>query len=335
MAAPTEATAPSTRRFALDRRHVYILPTRHGLAFGIALLVMLIGAINYANSLGYLLTFLLGGGALVSLLHTYRNMAGLVFRVGEPEPAFDGDRVIVPVSVDNRGGRARFALCLSIPEPVSHKGTPRRWRLKQRETFEVSAFSADANAIAQHAIGFRAPRRGVHELAGLHVSSRFPLGLFRAWSVLQPRTADTASIVYYVYPAPKGHAPLPVPVETNTQRDRVTRRGREDFAGLRDYQRGDPPRHIHWKAVARGQGVPVKEFAGDGSAQIQLDYQDTVGALELRLSQLARWVIDAHAMDLTFAVRLPNTYIGFGSGPRHRRRCLDALAEAPGAQDSD
>ncbi|MDH4114732.1 MAG: hypothetical protein OEU89_04615, partial [Burkholderiaceae bacterium] len=42
----------------LDRRRVYILPTTPGLAFGVAVLVLLVGSINYSLQLGYLLTFL-------------------------------------------------------------------------------------------------------------------------------------------------------------------------------------------------------------------------------------------------------------------------------------
>ena len=45
----------------LDRRHVYIFPTRHGFTLGVMLVVILLGAINYDNALGYLLAFLLGG----------------------------------------------------------------------------------------------------------------------------------------------------------------------------------------------------------------------------------------------------------------------------------
>ena len=42
----------------LDRKRIYILPTRRGLLFAVFLLVMLLGSINYALSLGFVLTFL-------------------------------------------------------------------------------------------------------------------------------------------------------------------------------------------------------------------------------------------------------------------------------------
>ena len=43
----------------LERRSLYILPTREGLYFGAMLGVILIAATNYANGLAYALAFLL------------------------------------------------------------------------------------------------------------------------------------------------------------------------------------------------------------------------------------------------------------------------------------
>ena len=329
MAATSVEVVPSAmRRFSLDRRRVYILPTRHGIAYGVALMVMLVGSINYANSLGYSLTFLLGAVGLVTLLHTYRNMVGLVLRVGEPTPIFEGDRVVVPISVDNRTGRERFGICLSIPEPATFPAQPRRRRIKRREILGVSTSGIAPRCIAQHSVTFRATRRGVHDLIGLQVSSRFPLGLFRAWSVLE-RQGASESLTYTVYPAPIGSAPLPEPIESTAQRDQRTRKGREDFAGLREYQRGDPPRSIHWKAVARGQGIPVKEFAGEGSGELDLKFDQTTGGLETRLSQLSRWLLEAEANGWSYSLHLPGASLDGGTGPTHQRQCLEMLAEVP------
>ena len=66
-------TLPQT----LDRKRVYIFPTRYGFVFILVLFAMLLGSMNHNNNLGFLLTFLLSGMALVSILHTYRNMIGL------------------------------------------------------------------------------------------------------------------------------------------------------------------------------------------------------------------------------------------------------------------
>ncbi len=59
----------------LGQRRVYILPTAGGLMFGVTILLMLIGSINYNLNLGYVLVFLLAGNGMVSMLHTWRNLA--------------------------------------------------------------------------------------------------------------------------------------------------------------------------------------------------------------------------------------------------------------------
>src|SRR3972149_4595322 len=83
---------PETGTIFLAQRRVYILPTRHGITFGLALLLMLICSINYTLSLGYALTFLLAGMGLVSMLHTYRNLAHLYVSAARVEPVFVGEQ---------------------------------------------------------------------------------------------------------------------------------------------------------------------------------------------------------------------------------------------------
>jgi hypothetical protein len=61
------ARGPHVGDLRLDRRRVYILPTRAGLLFGLALFTMLLTAINYALALGYALTFLLAGVGLADI----------------------------------------------------------------------------------------------------------------------------------------------------------------------------------------------------------------------------------------------------------------------------
>ena len=55
------------------RRRIYIFATRQGMFFTFLLLVMLVLAINYSNSMAYVMTFLLGSLLMISMLHTYRN----------------------------------------------------------------------------------------------------------------------------------------------------------------------------------------------------------------------------------------------------------------------
>ena len=81
-------TPPESGTVELVHRRVYIVPTRLGWFFGGTLIVLLIGSINYALSLGFALTFLLGGLGLVGMVHTARNLARIAVSAGRAEPVF-------------------------------------------------------------------------------------------------------------------------------------------------------------------------------------------------------------------------------------------------------
>jgi hypothetical protein len=113
---------PPQNRVQLGRRRIYIMPSRYGIWFTSTLLVMLFGAINYNNSLGYLLTFLLASLGLVSILYTYRNLAGLTVEVGKAQAVFVGEMADFKLLIDNQAQAARYALIGNLPlPPVSGK----------------------------------------------------------------------------------------------------------------------------------------------------------------------------------------------------------------------
>jgi hypothetical protein len=63
--------APEPAPIILTQRRVYVLPTAAGLSYGTALIVILLGAMNYNLSLGHALVFLLAGLGVVTILHTF------------------------------------------------------------------------------------------------------------------------------------------------------------------------------------------------------------------------------------------------------------------------
>ena len=67
-----QARLPLTDTVTLTQRNVYILPTRPGLMLAATLLVLLVASINYQLNLGYLLTFLLAGSAVLGLMPSGR-----------------------------------------------------------------------------------------------------------------------------------------------------------------------------------------------------------------------------------------------------------------------
>jgi len=299
----TRGLGPEHGPVRLDRSRVFILPTASGLLFAGMLLVMLFGAINYNNSMAHLFTFLVGSMAMVSILHTYRNLAQLSFTVGKAPPVFAGSRAGFEILVTNPGASPRYALRLHSP------GQPAvTLDLKGRHTGTAMLYR-------------EARQRGVLPLGRWTVSTRYPLGLFRAWAHLDLRAQCL------VYPRPAQHRPVPQDPAYRPHQTGDRGRGVDDFAGFRPYRPGDSPRHVFWKAAARDQALLVKQFGGDRADEVWLDWDTLPGMdTEARLSQLCRWVLDAHRNQQAWGLRLPGIEIGIASGERHKHRCLEALA---------
>jgi len=294
---------PEPGTIYLRQNRVYILPTRPGLAFAMALGVMLIGSINYNLSLGYILTFLLASMGLVAILHTFRNLVHLHITPGRVEPVFAGEVAWFELFVENRSAYDRCAIAL--------------WR--QGKVTQCDVASARGTTVS---VPVTAQRRGWLAPGRITVDTRFPVGLLRAWSYIQP---DMRCLVY---PRPDdGLLPLPEPSGSAGEK-RVASGGNDDFAGLRAYQASDSPRHIDWKAAARGRGLQTKLFSGRAAAELWLDWNQLPAHLDLesKLSRLTRWVISAEQDGLRYGLRLPGVELAPGTGEAHRIACLRELA---------
>ncbi len=287
----------------LRYRRVYILPTRNGLMFAGLLAVLWVGAINYNNSLAFILAFLLGAVAMVSILHTFRNLIGLKVSAATPEPVFAGDEARFPILLESRGSRARTAIGL-------------QYQGEMQGITDVPATHAQRLELRMPA-----PQRGWLSAERFALFTIYPLGLFKAWSWVD---LDARCVVY---PAPEqGAVPAPpggAAAERGTQRGR----GAEDFDGLRAYRTGDPPRHIAWRSVARGLPPQTKTFTGEASSRLWLEWRN-VEALprERALSRLCRWIVDAEAEGRPYGLRLPGIELAPAQGPAHYHRCLRSLA---------
>ncbi len=290
-------------RAALERRYLYILPTRAGMLFAIILLGMLLGAINYSLGLGFVLVFWLGGVGVVAMLHTWRNLAHLAFTAGRMTPVFAGEIAHFNLVAHDPDHRPRYAiaLCRGQEAPVY----------------------ADivAGGKAEFSLAIASQSRGWLKPGRITAFTEYPLGLFHAWGYIE---LDAACLVY-PRPAPPG-SPLPAYSLEARPQGRHTAGGDEDFCGLRAYKTGDSMRRIDWKASSREQGLYTKEFQGQGQQLLWLAWDMTAGDTEVRLSLLTRWVLDAHEAGCAWGLRLPGQEIRPASGEVQLRACLQALA---------
>jgi uncharacterized protein (DUF58 family) len=288
----------------LRRGRIYILPTALGFAYAAMVFAMLMGGMNYGNNLGLALTFLFVSLGLVAMHHCHGTLSGLGLRLVATEPSFAGNPVEFRLLLDNAAVTSRPGVYVS-PD------------LRTRGPL------VDVPALGSAAAHLSVPseRRGRLPLSRFVIATRHPLGLFRAWAVVHP---DYSAIVW-PRPAPRGVSPPSVETDTGGAQDRA--RGDDDFAGLRRFQAGDSLRRIAWKAYARGQGLHTKQYAGTDVTSHVFDWDSLAGLEpEARLSQLCRWVLDAHERGEAFGLRLPGQVIDPNIGTAHRQYCLNALA---------
>ncbi len=300
----------------LDRRRVYIFPSRAGATLGVMLVIILLGAINYDNALAYLLAFLLGGLVMVAMLHTYRNLAGLRLLGAQARPVFAGEDAAFDCLIENTTVRPRYNVDVSAwPRGLSRE--QRRYQRRFTRRFDIEAAGSAGVAVI-----VEAHRRGWLTLDRIMLETGYPLGILRAWAYLEPRARCL------VYPAPRGELPLPGALASGVGGRATAQLGVDDFAGLRRYTPGDPVRAIAWKTMAKAQDIMVKRFHGHSAAELWLSWEAAApaGRLEARLSQLCAWVLEAARSGAAYGLDLPGTRIEPGRGARHRERCLATLA---------
>ncbi|MBF0274647.1 MAG: DUF58 domain-containing protein [Nitrospinae bacterium] len=295
---------PASRSITLTQKSIFILPSREGYAFTVILLIVLLSAINYQNSLLFASFFLLSSLFIVSILHTFRNLDGLTLISGNVQPVFAGEEAFFTIVLQRNGDRTYEALRLG-------------WNENMMKTVDITEKNEE-----RVLVGFLTKQRGVINPGRLLVETNYPVGLLRAWTWID------LELSCLVYPSPVKMGAIPetfVSSDDGTQMNRFE--GADDFSGLRKYQAGDSLRNVAWKNLARGHGLHTKEFVAYTDRKVWLDWE-TFGGMdkELRLSGICFWVTELSRTGDEYGLKLPNQEISIGRGEEHRNNCLKALA---------
>lgn len=290
----------------LPRRRIYILPSRFGLVYALALLFLQLGALNYNNNAAILLGLIFASIALLSAVSSVRFLSRLALDGFAADDAFAGDV------------QACTLVLRSLHGPVAGE---LRVRVDGIEaTLDYDGDTATARWLCP------AGGRGRHPLGRVRVSTGYPLGMFHAWCVLDPREQRL------VFPAPETPpAPWPEAGDPATGRTAHAWRGDEEWHALREFRRGDSLRDIAWKTSARHDRWLVAEMQSPSRSPALRFGLDQVAHLEREhgLSRLCRWVLQAEASQQMWMLDLGTRVIGPGGGGQQRRVALAALAELP------
>ena len=293
----------------LTSRRIYILPTREGIIYALLILIMLAAAINFNNSLVFFFTFLMAGVGIISMHMTQENLINLQFSIAHVKPVFCFQSLNLPLrisqSVDKRWQKKlnNYSIAIQLPEQPA----PDRTDVYHNESTLVQLSSPTI-------------RRGQFKLPSFTVSSRYPLGLFRAWANIE-LTSDAI-----VYPHPAGQADFEPQSGSDSEGQSSKGRGFDDFSGFKSYQPGESLKHIHWKAYAREQGLLTKTFSGSNNREYWINWNELSGDVEKRLSRLCRLIIEAEHRGDRYGLLLPDSTIPISQGQTHKHQCLKALA---------
>jgi len=287
--------------FELEYRHVYVLPTSFGWGFGVMLVFMALGGLNFNNNMALMLVFLLGTIVQLTTLIAYRNLSGLSVDSVHAEPVFCGQVAHFRVFISNGRERQRFAV---------------------QAGFTTAQDCRDFDINTGEPLNLSSPTktRGWLEMPSFRLETRFPLGFFKAWSWIFPRARCL------VYPSPARNAP-PLPKTGHGQTGRANKGDGDQVHGLRKYQPGDPIQRVAWRASARHEELYSLEMETPRESACELDWDLLQGLdIESRLSVLTAWVVVADHKQLSYSLKLPDDTVPAGSGIGQRMKCLEQLA---------
>jgi uncharacterized protein (DUF58 family) len=303
-----ESRLPLSDTVTLTQRNVYIVPTRAGWMLALTLAVLLVASINYQLNLGYLLTFLLAGCAVVGMHVCHATLRGVTLHMMPPEPQFAGSAAPLRIVLTNARASTRHAVSVAVLDST------------QADRWVWTDVPAQGSATVQ--VAFDPQRRGLHRVPTLTAETRFPLGTFRVWTVWRP----AAQVL--VYPTAEASPP---PLPPGEPRAGMVGSARApavgEFDGVRAYRRGDPIKLVVWKKAAKTDELVSRDAQQAQRQELWLDFSQTgLPSPEARLSRLAAWVVQADKLGLDYGLRVPGLDVPPASGEAHRRRCLEALA---------
>jgi uncharacterized protein (DUF58 family) len=255
---------------------VYILPTRHGMAFLVALFFLFLLALTYGHSLAFAAAFFLTSLLMSSALLTNLNLKGLkCSQVRLPDVMRLGEFEDLQFLIENLGRRNRYDLMVES------------WGRHPCHTHVLKECLAEKEVWGRSTLNINT--RGNYHADRINLSTTYPLGLFRAWI--------TFPIESSVIIAPKAveHGIIQerwVDIEDLERQTSAESEGSgEDFYQHSALQIGDSWKKIDWKAWAKKGMLLRKDFEGN-SRQVVCYYQDPHTELTVneQLEQMSWWL---------------------------------------------
>ena len=330
---------PPAPSLTLGYRTLFILPTPLGYQYLLLVATLFVLGTNYQNNLILALAYLLLSLFLTTLLYCHQNLVGLELKALPATPRFVGESASFEVALSTQ--TPRYALQLMPHRASASRSWVSRQLLKQPERrqrprlllHEQLPLLTEQGKLC---VTLHPWRRGWLQAGRLEISSRYPLGLFKCWSLVDLQLATL------IYPSPQACHMQPLvsdpgdktPQSGNKAHDdiphlqtRAHSHNVEELSGLRPHKPGEAMSLIAWKQVAQGRGMVSKEFATEERAACWLSLAQAPGhSLEEQLSALCYQVQELSKQGQLFGLRLSEVRLAPGTGADHQRQALQHLA---------
>lgn len=300
----------------------------------VLVIIAYIAAIARYQTLPWGIAALLLATLMTGILWPHWLIRKLVVERTGPIRAEEGQTIQFQVWVKNLGWTPRFMV-----EVVDHFPFVGNWRETLEPTKVILGLVAFIGPWRTRSfdVQLNCEKRGLYELGPVGLASSFPLDLHQAKQV---KNAGRQSLI--VYPDVFTIVDLPL----NATPSEIHRggfllpegSGAAEFSGMREYQRGDNPRHIHWPTTARMNQLMIKEFEPLASASLylllDLNTAANIGfgrhtSFEYAVRIAASIANYARINQIPFRCygqREQALSLAFGSGDAHYRELLDMLA---------
>ncbi len=285
--------------------------TREGKRFLLAVLVVGFAALNTGNNLMYLIFSMLFSVLLLSIVLPYLNLRSLETEFEIEEPLYAKTPITLRVNIKNKKKiLPSYSVRFTIPELIDQGIYLDVLRAgEEKETIKKVVFS----------------KRGYFSMATAHLSTSFPFIFF----TLKSTPEDRKTVL--VYPEIIELRDDILPFSAIESYFSGLRRAEADEAGtLREYQRGDSLKSIHWKITAKKGKLMVRELYEQIPRQVTIlldntrhrRAEDFEKAITLTASLSWMFIKQGYPVRLITCRKT----IPFGIGMEHLYKILDLLA---------
>lgn len=308
---------------------------------GLLMLVAYVAAINRVQPLPWAIAALLTATLVTGMLWPHWLVRRLSIVRKGPERAEEGETITFHVEVTNHGLLPRFMV--ELVDRLPFVGAAEGPVTEGAKTLGMVAY-VPGNGVRRFEVPVLCEKRGFYRLGPVGLASSFPLGLAEA---RQQRNEGVQNLTIYpdiftIVGLPLRGAPSQIHRGGYLLPEGA---GAAEFSGLREYRRGDNPRHVHWPTTARLNELMIKEFEPLASAcmMIVLDQSQLANVGEGKQASFEFAVriagsIAKYACNNNIPTRLMGEgeqllYLPSGIGEHQYQRLLDELAvvDADGA----